>query len=288
MTNSGERMKQNIEKKNRLKDIKTLEVSLVSRGANNKKFFLVKSAEGDKTLAPEDFENYMSSLEGAEDALDKKVEGSESQNQKKGETMSTKHDLVKEEEENKEAPESGQEPAQGEPQKDEGASDNGEKPKEEGGDVSKGMSFEALAKRMENLEKENSELKKGLIEKEDAILTKEYIEISKSELSHLGVEHKEFGSVLKKISQFDKDCYDKVMSVLKAANATNKEAGLFKAHGSDATGSNDSDAWNKIEALAKGLVEKDSKLTQAQAIDRVLRTEDGRRLYADYKESQGV
>lgn len=80
----------------------------------------------------------------------------------------------------------------------------------------------------------------------------------------------------------DDDAFDKVMEMLKSANELAAQAGVFKEWGSEG-GDGAGDAWDKIESLARQLVEKsDDALSQADAVSKVLETDEGRTLYNQY------
>jgi hypothetical protein len=104
--------------------------------------------------------------------------------------------------------------------------------------------------------------------------------------SNLGVKAEEFGPVLKAVNDANPELAQKIEAVIKAANEAVKQGDLFKEVGSNTnsipTGIAKSDAWSQIETLAAGLVTKGASKSTASAIDEVLKSAEGRKLYAIY------
>lgn len=86
------------------------------------------------------------------------------------------------------------------------------------------------------------------------------------------------------------DDYERLETVLKTANARISEGRLFSELGyTGGTGiESGGDAWAKIEKAADDMVEKSDTLTKDQAVDRVLKTPEGARLYSDYMRESGL
>ncbi len=75
-------------------------------------------------------------------------------------------------------------------------------------------------------------------------------------------------AVFRKLADTDPASYDRLVGILKAADATIVQSALFKEFGSGRTGTGS--AWSQLEAKADALVEKSgSKLTREQAIEKV-------------------
>ena len=98
-------------------------------------------------------------------------------------------------------------------------------------------------------------------------LNSEFVETAKS-FDALPVDPAEFGPVLKSIAEADPVSYEKVFSVLKAANAAALD--LFKTTGTSARGSLDGTSVAKADEMAQALISKNADLTYEQAYERVL------------------
>lgn len=298
----------------RLSDIETNEVSLVPKGANNRKFFLVKSADGDHVVRAEEIikELLKQPAEKIEEVCKNLEPAVKEALSAAFKLMQVVRDSVPEETINKLLSElnlGGSEPKEGEKQMPETKADATKKGAPEGdqanleaqgaakntpapegdkaADVNKeAQKVEALMKENADLRKSHEELQKKFSESENARLTKEFVEKA-SEFKNLGIEANEFGPVLKTINEASTEAYDKVMGVLKAADKQLGESKVFESAGSDSKVAK-SGAWDKIEKLAEGMVEKSTDgLTHAQAIDRVLKSDEGKKLYNEYMKEMG-
>ena len=93
--------------------------------------------------------------------------------------------------------------------------------------------------------------------------------------------------ILKEAAEkLDAESFNKLDQLLSAAETRIAKGGLFAEMGSSRTGetTTSDDPWTQIVQKADALVEKsDSPLTQDQAIDRVLKTAEGEKLYAEYQ-----
>lgn len=300
----------------KLSDIDTKEVSLVPKGANNKKFFLVKSADGDKVITGEEFIGSL--LKSSPEKIEEVCKGLEPNvrealsvvfklMQKVRETTSEKtinkllselnlggSELIKgetqmpENETNANKPEA---PKSDDPKKveNEGTAEVNtpaapEKPAEE--EVAKEAQVQSLTKENVELRKAHDELKKKFEKSENERITKEFV-AKAGELKNLSITPAEFGPVLKSVNDTSPEAFEKVMTVLKAADEALAKSELFESKGSDAKIAG-AGAWDKIEKLAAGMVEKSSDgLTKAKAIDLVLKSEEGKKLYSDYLNEVG-
>ncbi len=112
---------------------------------------------------------------------------------------------------------------------------------------------------------------------------KEFVAKAAEEFSHVPGESAELGMVLKAVADVDEGLAGKLEEILKAAEKTIAESELLKERGSSAESQNGGNAWQKIEAMADGLVEKSAHgISHAQAITKVLATKQGEALYNAY------
>lgn len=169
----------------------------------------------------------------------------------------------------------------------------------EGGGVEKsdkGPSLEDLAPevraQVEALFKASKESEERAL-KAEAILkaerderrTKEFITKAADEFAHLpGTKADELGPVLKTLADSSPAEYEKVIGILKAADSAIKAGEVLAQAGRASPQSGIAGtAWAQIEKMAEGLVQKGEKVfTKAQAIDEVLRSPQGKALYQDY------
>lgn len=276
-------------KKYRLSDIETMEVSLVPKGANNKKFFLLKTASGDSVLKAQAFLTKLSEMKAEEakkvcaglqgevkEVLISLCKSNQNNNQLLSEllaeSVSKDGGPLMSEEKKETAPEVKEEVAQ------ETTQETTEAKAEE--------QVEKLMKEASDLRKQNEELAKSLNEITEANLLKEYVEKA-GEFKNLSISPEEFGPVLKTLATQTPEAFEKVMAVLKAADEALKQTELFKSAGSEATVST-GDSWARIEKLAEGLIEKSDKgFSKAKAIEQVLKTDEGKKLYNQYMIEMG-
>lgn len=139
----------------------------------------------------------------------------------------------------------------------------------------------ALWKEKEAMAQKTQQLEESIKKQEDEKLTRDYVEIAKG-YTNIAINPLEFGKVLKEIAVSNPEAAKAVQEVLKSTDAALKDAGIFKEIGSSASGA--SDAWGKIEAIAKEIVEKE-KVTNAVAITKAL--EQNPDLYSEYLKEGG-
>lgn len=89
--------------------------------------------------------------------------------------------------------------------------------------------------------------------------------------------------MLEKAYSLSEDFGKQLEANFAATEAKIANSGIFNEFGKTGAGGDAGSTWAKIEAIAAGMVAKDAKMTQAQAVDAVLRTDEGQRLYAEYK-----
>jgi hypothetical protein len=169
------------------------------------------------------------------------------------------------------------EKAEGCPVKKDGTLDLDKVPEE-----SRGM-VEMLWKQNKANEDKLADVQKSLDEAKDAKLQKEYVEKA-SAYKHLPIKAEDFGKVLKALHTASPDEAKELDKVLKATDDAIAKGDLFKEKGGNGDGKEGGEgAWDKIMKMAKGLVEKsETKLTLSQAMDKVLKTEEGQKLYDEY------
>ena len=142
----------------------------------------------------------------------------------------------------------------------------------------KKSTFDAYVTKMSN---ENSTLKQQVAKMIDERQTRQYIEKA-AELDCLPAETEELGLILKSIAVVDDATYAKLEAILKMANEVIRQGALFSEMGysGSVSATSPEDAWGQIETLANQIVAKDSSRTPSQAIDEVLKSSEGKRLYA--------
>ena len=144
-------------------------------------------------------------------------------------------------------------------------------------------SIEEVMKMFYAQKSENDQLKQAVAKMADEKVEKEYI-AKAAEFEGLSISAEEFGPVLKSIAVAVPEAYAKLETVLKAANQAILSGGMFAECGSSSTFTSavsKSDAWGQIVALADSIVAK-GNTTSAKAIDDVLKTVEGKKLYAIY------
>lgn len=136
---------------------------------------------------------------------------------------------------------------------------------------------EDVRKRIEEAEKRNTELEKRLNEQIEKAEIAEFIAKAETYKNLPNTNPEEFGPVLRNLSKVEG--YDKLETVLVAANKALGESELFKAKGED--GGIENGALAKLQAKADELRKSDPKLTREQAFAKAV--EDNPDLYAEYK-----
>ena len=262
----------------RLSDLDVVEVSLVPKGANRKKFLLMKEVNGmdmeelykivmetelededkvDEVLKAELSDKAANAVKGAlrllnayKDELPKNI-------------IKTLADLI----------------GYGYPEPAEKAKKDEEeygypKPKVKKEDGSLDLeaipeevrpAIEALWKEHEEAVRKAEELEARLQEERDRQLTKEFV-AKAAEFRNLSAKPDDLGPVLKRISELSAEDYGLIESVLKAADEALEGNRLLEEIGSGMSGG---EIMGEVEGLAQQLVQKDG-LTHEQAVDRVL------------------
>lgn len=231
---------------NEIKDLQVLEVSLVDKAANKRKFLIYKDEDSIEETSVDD--SIIKTDEGGTQIMG---------DQKK--TEDVKKTEVPVDQTKKE-----------------------EKPVEQitKENVKQMDVPEEVKKQLDQLFKANEELSKKLQKEMDE--KKEKMFIAKAEtLNNLPMQPAEFGIVLKRIADSVETAdYEALETVLKAANEEISQSQLFKEVGSGASGFAGKGSYSKIEKIAKALREADPKLSEAQAVEKAL--ESNPHLYNEY------
>ena len=278
---------------NRLSDLKVVEVSLVPKAANKKKFLLFKS-ETEVTDMPNMEEILKAVLETEldnDEEVDKVLKASLSDkaaNAVKGALRllgAYKDELPKDIMKTLAGLAGYGYPAPaGKAQKEEKTVSGKPITKENGSIDLESVPEEvrpaitALWKENQEAVKKAAELEKALTEEHDHQMIREFI-VKANEFKGLPIKPEEFGPVLKSIAEKDPEAYAKLDEVLKAADEAAIQAKLLEELG--ASGVSPSSSMGKIEAMAATVVEKDASMTREQAMDKVLMEHP--ELYNEYR-----
>jgi hypothetical protein len=148
--------------------------------------------------------------------------------------------------------------------------------------------FEKITKATEDANKRAEEVQKALDEEKAARaketeerVAKELTEQAKAEFGAFPAKPEEIAAVLKSV---DGDTKKNLAAMFKAANEVISKSKLLEEVGkSTPTVEAGGSAWAKIEAAASAIVQKsENKQTHAQAVDAFLRTNEGRALYQEF------
>lgn len=282
-----------------LKELETFEVSLVPTGANKKKFMVRKSEGGLKMDTKEMVEEILNTEVPDDEAINLALKEAkvEKATDKQKSTISGAVRLLNSIKEgfpnlgsiiNRLAKlgetETKQEPEKEKPEMKKKVEDKDVK-KEDLSNLSPEMqatikevmkSNEGLLQRVAKTEDDNKALK-------DEIETKKFV-AKAEELTDLGVEAEKLGPVLKELSEKAPEAFEKLTPILEGANKTIKSS-AFKEFGTSTHGGGT--AWAKIEKSAEELASKDNKITKEQAMSKVLKTEEGKKLMQEYRDEKG-
>ncbi len=145
--------------------------------------------------------------------------------------------------------------------------------------------LKAQTETAEKLEKAETEL----AETREALRTEAIIAKAEKEFAHIGARD-DVVAVLKSASEkLDAEGYEKLVSLLSSSDERIAKSSLMDELGRSSFESQPAgDAWDKIEKAADDLVQKADGLTREQAIDRVLKTNEGKVWYGEYIAETGV
>ena len=267
---------------NRLSDLEVLEVSLVPRGANGRKFLLLKEEVNGMDLEEIYEVIAMANAEG-EEALDELVKAGLSEkaiNAVKGALRllsAYKDELPKDILETLAgiagygypAPEVEKSATESKVMKDDGSLDLAAVPED------LRPAIESLWKDREESLRKVQELEAVIKAEHDRQLTKEFV-AKAGEFRNLAIRPEDLGPVLKRISEASAEDYKLVESVLKAANEALEANRLLDEIGSGVAMSGSA---GQLDARAKELTQK-SNISYEQAVDRIL--QENPELYTQY------
>jgi len=145
--------------------------------------------------------------------------------------------------------------------------------------------FKAQETQLAAMKAANEEITKALNVEKDKRETAEWIDKATKELSHFpGKSSKELGIMLKALNDSSPDRAQEQFLLLKSASDAMKTSAIFKESGigGGTADSQNGSAWEKIEKMASGLVEKsaDKTFTVQKAIDLVIQRNPA--LYEEY------
>lgn len=150
-------------------------------------------------------------------------------------------------------------------------------------DILKGLP-EAVVKMINEQKTQNKALAEQVAKMADANVLKEYV-AKAAKLGDLPIKADELALVMKSLATADPTSYTKIETLLTSVNEMIAKSKLFDEEGTDNSQSiaaNRDEAWTKIQVLANAMVAKDSAKSLAQAIDEVISTPEGRKLYSMY------
>jgi hypothetical protein len=146
--------------------------------------------------------------------------------------------------------------------------------------------LEAVFKGQQEAIAKAAKLEGELKAEREARRSKEFIE--KAAKLNVGGKTEDVAMILKTLADSSPEQASKLEALLAGAGEQIKKGELFKELGTERGGGlPGNDAWAKIEEIAKGMVEKSAdKMSKADAIDAVLKTAEGKRLYDEYNASR--
>lgn len=114
---------------------------------------------------------------------------------------------------------------------------------------------------------------------------RQYVAKAQKDYGHLPLEERQLGLMLKSAHEFSPEFAQGFETLLGRMDEMVTKSAMLTTMGA-VRKANEGGAWAKIDTLAKGMVRKSveggSNLTHAQAIDLVLKTEEGAELYREY------
>lgn len=145
--------------------------------------------------------------------------------------------------------------------------------------------LDMILKSVETLQAQNAEQAKTIKSLTDDKVTRTFVTKAEKEFGDVPGSAEEIGLILKSAHAVSEAFGKQIEGVLGRANKAVSEASILtKSIGSAGADKAESSAMSEIVKLADGMVAKseDGSLTQAVAIDMVLKTERGNKLYNQY------
>ncbi len=145
--------------------------------------------------------------------------------------------------------------------------------------------LETVFKSNQELVKKNADLEARLKAGEEKARDKEIV-AKAATFTHVALPQEDIVAQLKDADKLSKESFERVCKSFETLNEQAKTSRLFGEIGSalPGEGSSADNAWAKIEKAADGWVAKSGKdLSKAQAIDAFLKTPEGSKMYAEYK-----
>lgn len=159
-------------------------------------------------------------------------------------------------------------------------------------EVKKALADEKAARDLEikTLTESNVKITKALESEKDARDLAGWTEKAKTELSHYpGESTEEIAKALHKMEKADPELAKSQFETMKKASDALKGSEILKSAGSRAGQTAAGSAWEELEKMASGIVEKSSDpMSSAQAMVCVLETDQGKALYTKYEQEQGA
>jgi len=125
-----------------------------------------------------------------------------------------------------------------------------------------------LQSKLESLWKEREDLKKALDEEREKRIQKEYLEKAQ-EFRYVPDSQENIANLLRALDEKVPELKDTIFKVLNSYREAVNQAGILKEFGNDT--SIGFSAWSKVEAMANSLIEKDSTMTKPMAIEKILK-----------------
>jgi len=153
-------------------------------------------------------------------------------------------------------------------------------------DIWKGVSSEVKTQ-FEDLQKKAETAEKVAKAEREMRISKEFEEKA-AQFPKIG-SVEDVSGMLRQAYDVDQESGEKLEQAFKAASEkleTNDH--LTKELGQSGDVASGGDAWNKIETMADKLVEKDDEMTQEQAVNKILKTKEGKKLYDEYQTERSV
>jgi len=153
-------------------------------------------------------------------------------------------------------------------------------------DIWKGVSSE-VKQQFEDLQKKAETAESVAKAEKEMRISKEFEEKA-AQFPKIG-SVEEVSAMLRQAYDVNQESGEKLEQTFKAAaEKIDANDHLTKELGQSGDVASGGDAWDKIEALAEKLVEKDDDMSQEQAVSKILKTKEGKKLYDDYQTERSV